>query len=328
MPSISVIIAVYNDKKYVGECIESILSQTFTDFELILVDDGSTDGTGDILREYASADSRIVLEVKKSNTGIAASRNRGFELSRGTFIAVIDSDDRARPERLREQLEFLSSHGAIGGVGTFQEYIGMYGEHLDIREITQGEGDITDLCTGIVPISHTTCMFRREVLESVGGYRTQFERSVDYDLLLRIQEKYRLFNMGRVLTEHRFSSSRGTVRERKKQMLYMELARQLALERKDKGEDCLQRGDESAYVALKRSIFGTKRIPRFMEISSNYLYWARRMYHRGPIGYARKFVMFSIKHNPLNLKALVYAVFLYAGSGTREYLKGFKKKLF
>src|SRR5687768_486166 len=108
--------AVYNGERFLREAVESVLGQTLVDIELVVVDDGSTDATAEILDEYAAADSRVVVETW-ANAGRAAARNRGFQLARGPLVAVLDADDVARPERLEVQQRFLEAHGRVGGVG-------------------------------------------------------------------------------------------------------------------------------------------------------------------------------------------------------------------
>ena len=118
MPLVSVVMPVFNGEKFLVEAIESILSQTFTDFELIIVDDGSTDGSADIIRAYAEQDSRIRFVQLAENMGEAGARNAGIAVASGKYIAAMDCDDISLPERLRMQVEFLESTSPIDGVGS------------------------------------------------------------------------------------------------------------------------------------------------------------------------------------------------------------------
>lgn len=108
-PAVSVMMLVYNTRRYVEAAVRSILDQTWTDFELILIDDGSNDGSEEILRRLAAEDARIRL-VSRENRGIVASRNEAVGLARGRFIAVMDSDDLSRPDRLARQVEYLDAN--------------------------------------------------------------------------------------------------------------------------------------------------------------------------------------------------------------------------
>lgn len=118
LPKISVIMPVLNGEKYLNQAIESILNQTFTDFELIVVDDGSTDQTPEILRAYAELDDRARIVTNPENKGIGYSRNRGVATSRGEYIANLDADDWSMPERFDKQVNFLNQHPEISVLGT------------------------------------------------------------------------------------------------------------------------------------------------------------------------------------------------------------------
>ncbi|MBD3425620.1 MAG: glycosyltransferase [Candidatus Omnitrophica bacterium] len=324
-PLVSVLTAVYNGEKHIAQCVESVLRQDLRDLEFIVVDDGSSDSTPEILRTYAEKDGRIKYFRNASNEGISLSRNRAFGLSSAPYVAVMDGDDVSLPARLGEQLRFLEEHSEYGGCGTFQQYIDGEGIIMDISEPLQKPGDIGDMLEDPSQISHSTCMFRRGVIESVGGYRKEFKRAVDYDLFLRLQEVTRLCNVPEVLHLHRVHLARGTIRERKRQLGYSQIAKRLAIQRRENGKDVLQKGDAHAFEKMKKEVFGVFGAPSWMEISSNYLYWAHRIYHRGPIGFARRLAAGSIRQNPLNAKAWLYIGFLYLPEKFRAVLVGAKR---
>ena len=117
MPAVSVILSVYNGEKYLAEAIDSILAQTFSDFELIIVDDGSSDSTASIARAYAQRDSRIRFMQLARNMGLADARNHGIAAARGEFATMMDADDISLPQRLEKQVGFLRANPAIGGRG-------------------------------------------------------------------------------------------------------------------------------------------------------------------------------------------------------------------
>ncbi|MGO9953181.1 MAG: glycosyltransferase family 2 protein, partial [Dissulfurispiraceae bacterium] len=117
MPEISVLMSCYNASKYLAEAIESILNQTFDNFEFIAIDDGSRDNTSDILKDYARADSRIIL-LEKENTGLTNSLNIGLKTARGKWIARMDADDVSLPNRFEDQLEFVQVHAGVILLGT------------------------------------------------------------------------------------------------------------------------------------------------------------------------------------------------------------------
>src|SRR5262245_21907442 len=117
-PRVTVLIPVYNRVQYVAVAIESILAQHFTNFELLLIDDGSTDGSLEVLRSY-TADPRVRLLRNESNLGIPRTRNKGVALARGEYVAMLDSDDYAYPTRLGRQVDFLDRHPDYALVGTW-----------------------------------------------------------------------------------------------------------------------------------------------------------------------------------------------------------------
>ena len=137
VPKISVVMPVYNGEKYLREAIESILDQTYQDFEFIMVNDASTDGSGSILSEFANLDQRIRILTNESNLGIAGATNRGIAQARGEYIALMDQDDISLPERFEKQVEFLSNHPDISVLGTnsiILEEDGTYHYRRDVLE--------------------------------------------------------------------------------------------------------------------------------------------------------------------------------------------------
>ena len=132
-PLISVIMPAYNAEKYIGEAIESILNQTLKDFELIIVNDASTDSTGNIIKSYAEKDSRIVVLVNENNLNIAGSLNRGISVAKGTFIARMDADDIALPERLEMQAKVMSENPQVAVVGNDIQLINESGVVIGYR---------------------------------------------------------------------------------------------------------------------------------------------------------------------------------------------------
>ncbi len=204
-PVISVIMPVYNAERYVGEAVRSILGQTRGDFELIIVDDGSTDGSGAILRGLAGKDGRIQL-VSRANTGLTRALNEAAGLARGEFLARMDADDVAMAERLARQVEYMEGHGdcvAVGGAAACMTAEGWEidtwlppGEHEEIDRL-----HIEGLGTGL---AHPAVLMRREAFERAGGYRAECEPAEDLDLWLRLAEGGgRLGNVREVVLRYR-----------------------------------------------------------------------------------------------------------------------------
>src|SRR5262245_27160007 len=128
LPKVSVVMPVYNREKYVGKAIESVLTQTFTNFELLVIDDGSTDRSRAIVQSYV--DARIRLFCNDANEGIPKTRNKAIALARGEYIAFVDSDDWVYPERLAKQVAFLDRHGDYVAVGTWTDWMDDTGRSL------------------------------------------------------------------------------------------------------------------------------------------------------------------------------------------------------
>src|SRR5262245_27060483 len=129
---LSVVMSVYDGETYLADAFDSILNQTARDFEFIVVDDGSTDGTADILAHYRRADDRIKIRTHPANLGIVASANDGCGLATGRYIARMDADDLCAPDRFERQLDYLAVHPEIGVLGTWFRVIGDDGATIEI----------------------------------------------------------------------------------------------------------------------------------------------------------------------------------------------------
>lgn len=203
-PKVSILMGVYNCEKYLGEVIESLLAQTMSDFEFIIVNDGSTDGTADILDLYASKDQRIRI-ITQENQGVGRSVNRALQLVRGNYIARSDADDFSYPERLEQQVDFLESNPEVLAVGTSIMLVDPLGIPLGLRameykheaieaELLKGNGSA--LCQPSV-------MMRTNAMKSIGGYDSRWRVTEDLDLFLRLAEVGRLANIPEVLVNWR-----------------------------------------------------------------------------------------------------------------------------
>ena len=192
-PKITVFIPVYNREKFIGEAIESILAQTFSDFEILLVDDGSTDHSVDKIRSFS--DSRIRLVCHEENLGIPKTRNKGVELARGQYMAMLDSDDRAYPNRLEKQLAFLDAHPEYAQVGSWCRMIDAQGRILKkIKRQPVLPDDIHAQFLFRCAMSNRSIMARTAILQEY-RYRNDFPRCQDYELHVRLAKKYKLGNI-------------------------------------------------------------------------------------------------------------------------------------
>lgn len=203
LPTVSVLMPAHNAERYLGEAVESILGQTFRDFEFLIVDDGSTDRSRAILERYAAQDPRIRL-TSRPNTGYAAALNELLGLARGELVARMDADDVALPERLGRQVEYLRAHPDVICVGTAVQLIDEAGRFLRDRHPGLDHEAIQERAlAGDCALNHPSVMMRRAALEAVGGYHVEFMPAEDLDLWLRLGEIGRLTNLPDVLMKYR-----------------------------------------------------------------------------------------------------------------------------
>ncbi|MEW6008112.1 MAG: glycosyltransferase [Candidatus Omnitrophota bacterium] len=236
LPKVSVIISAYNAQKYLKEALDSILNQTFSEFELIIINDGSTDKTGVMLREVT--DKRVTVFNNLSNIGLTKSLNNGLKLARGEYIARMDLDDISLPQRLQLQVEFLENHPSFGLVGTAVVQIDEMGKEIaKINLFTESEQIKKELMLGN-QFYHGSIMFRRTCLEKVGLYREEFKYAQDYDLYLRIAEYFDLANLPDFLYKWRLIDNSISIEKKSQQDKYAALARECA-KRRRKGRDDL-----------------------------------------------------------------------------------------
>jgi len=192
---ISVLMCVYNGDVFLAAALESILSQTFTDFELIIVDDASTDKTSQILAEYAQNDSRVKLLKNTKNLGLTKSLNIGLKAAQGKYIARMDADDIAKPERFMTQYWFMEEHPTLAAIGSFVDVIDEFGKTLGEKKLAVSYEDIKSNMLFNNQFIHSTLFFRIDILKENGGYNEDFKKSQDYDLMLRLCSKYPVANL-------------------------------------------------------------------------------------------------------------------------------------
>ena len=204
-PAISVVMPVYNAERYLAEAVGSILSQTFGDFEFLIVDDGSTDGSPAILRRFEASDPRVRL-VSRPNTGYLVALNEMLGRARGELIARMDADDIALPDRFERQVAFLRANPDHLVVGSRVLLIDPEGDPLCEWNFDRTHEEIDeahlDGSKGGV-ISHPSAMMRRGAVMDLGGYRPEYYTCEDLDLWLRLAERGRLANLPETLLKYR-----------------------------------------------------------------------------------------------------------------------------
>lgn len=229
-PRVSVLMSVYNGKAYLREAVESILSQSFTDFEFIITNDGSTDGTLDILKEYAAKDKRIQIVNNPKNIGLTKSLNEAILKARGEYIARMDADDISYPDRLKLQVEFFNSHPSYGLVGAWGIEIDDKGNEVNRRKLPTKPEELMRALIIYNPFFHSSIMIRKSVFQEVGVYNGMWRYAQDYELYFRISTLYDIANLPIFLTAQRRSSLSVTESKNKEQAFFAVRARKRALQ--------------------------------------------------------------------------------------------------
>jgi glycosyltransferase involved in cell wall biosynthesis len=279
---ISVVIPFKNAQDFIIEALESVLCQTGVYFEIIMINDGSTDNSVKLVSSYKTGRSKLSI-LNSPNMGLVGALNFGISQAKGKYIARLDSDDTMLENRLKIQSNFLDSHPEVGVVGTQFTYMDALGNSLNKSShypVTKQELliRIKDSCC----IAHPTVMFRKSLVQGLGGYRSQFIHAEDYDLWLRVSEQVDLMNIDLPLTSYRMHPNQVSVIKRKEQELATKAAQISHLVRigkingiKDtpKTSDDLKSWVDNAERILKRNDF----FYFFSMVRKNKsrIYWAR-----------------------------------------------------
>lgn len=207
MPAVSVLLPVYNAERYLAEAIESILKQSFTDFEFLITDDGSTDRSRQILQTYAAQDRRIRLHLR-DNKGLIYTLNEMLQQAQGEFLARMDADDIATPQRLALQVDFLQQHPEVVCVGGAFDLIDPQGRTVQWIPMPQPNDEIQQmLLIGRTIINHPCALIRRAALLQIGGYDATMKTVEDLDMLLRLGEIGQLANLPETVLKYRFHTN-------------------------------------------------------------------------------------------------------------------------
>ena len=199
---LSVIMAVYNGEKYIKEAIDSVLNQSFTDFEFIIVNDGSTDGTVSILANYT--DKRIQV-IHQQNAGLSKSLNKGISMAKGKYIARMDDDDKCHTDRLTKQLEYLLANSGIALVGSNANIIDEEGNFLYTSQLPTNVTS-SEIFYESSPFFHSSVVFKKEVFNQCGGYPEDIIHHFE-DILLwkRMFDYGKMANLNEPLIDYRIT---------------------------------------------------------------------------------------------------------------------------
>jgi len=217
VPRLSVIMSAYNSERYIDESIRSILNQSFRDFEFLIVDDGSTDKTLEILKRYSSEDARVKVIRNKVNVGLSRSLNIGIKETRGEYVARQDADDISTPDRLNKQIEFMQSNQDVSVSGTFYSMIDKDKQPLYKFRMPVKDSEIKKWLKEVNCFCHGSAMFKKKDIKEAGLYPEQYECSQDYALWLTMSRTHKLANIPEFLYTLRLHENARSVKDKVKQ---------------------------------------------------------------------------------------------------------------
>ncbi len=228
-PKVSIIMGVYNGGEFLRESVRSVLGQTFKDFELIIVNDASSDGSAEIIKELQNTDDRIKLLNNSTNLGLTKTLNIGIQASRGEYLARLDSGDLCSTDRLEKQVRFLEANRGVGLLGSFMHIINTHGEI--IKEVTYPTED-QEIKRDLIkynPFVHSSIMFRKSVGEKAGFYDEDFRYAQDYFFYFKLFPFTKFANLPLYLVKYRHMPNSITSTKNKKQMYFANKARAWAI---------------------------------------------------------------------------------------------------
>lgn len=235
-PKISVLMPVHNGGAWLRAALDSILAQDFPDFELLAIDDASTDDSPQVLQAYAERESRMRV-LHPPQRGLVAALNCGIAAARAPFLARLDADDCARPQRLGRQLRYLEAHPDIGVLGTWAETIDEGGTVIGRLTPETAPHKLKVLLARTNPFVHSSIMARADLVRRLGGYRAAFEAAEDHDLWLRMSEMAETANLPEFLTLYRWHRANVSQRKEIRAAFSVRLAQRSAAARRRTGKD-------------------------------------------------------------------------------------------
>lgn len=293
-PKVTILMSVYNGEKYLGEAIDGILNQTFKDFEFLIINDGSTDSTAEILQSYQ--DPRIKIINNEKNMGLTKSLNKGLKIAKGEYIARQDGDDVSLPTRLEEQISFLDKNKEVGLLGTAWYIIDENSQEIRISKPTDGKYVVHFMC-------HGTALIRKDCLKKVGLYREVFEYAQDYDLWLRIADEFEVRNIRKPLYKRRVHDVSISLNKKMQQDLYASLAIEMMEERRKTGKDRLSRADQEEAARIRNQRLRVSGIKKSRILSHSYCIWSQAAFAVGEYKGSLIYTIESLVWYALNYQA-------------------------
>jgi len=298
-PLITVLMPAYNAERYIAEAIASVLQQSFTNFELVIVNDGSTDGTRNVISTFR--DKRIKL-IDQPNMGVAAALNTGLAYATAPYIARFDADDVCYPERLEKQLAFLLNNPEYILVGSDADYILENGDFLfSFQCIAHTHHEIMEKLYFYCPFIHPAVMYRKDSVCNAGGYPTNAHNFEDYLLWTNIAKAGKLHNLAEPLIKYRLNPASVTIDERWRGKRFRRLKRQAIT----RGSITDNEGDELLEIIREQDV------PRIKQGSYHALCGKKFLTNNYKPARARKHVRKAIKIHPFRIDNYLLFVVSY-----------------
>lgn len=291
-PRVSVLMPVYNSAAYLAAAIDSVVTQSFRDWELLIIDDGSDDGSAHVAAAKARSDSRINV-TSRENRGLIATRNELLAAARGEFVAWVDSDDIAHPDRFQRQLDYLTLHPDHVCVGSDARQIDPDGRRLACERYPVDDAGIRAEQRSGGGIRFPTTMMRRDAVAKAGPFREPFRIGEDFDLLLRLGEVGLLGNIAEELYLYRQHPNSTVATLGDHWFLYRDAILSLAEQRRLEGSDHLQRGGSIDLPTTRPTSASGK-------IVQSYRHWASQLLQEDRPLDASRYVLKALRMAPLD----------------------------
>lgn len=297
IPCVSVLMPVYNAERFLKSAVDSILSQSFSDFELVAINDGSTDSSLDILESYSDQRIRIISNTR--NLGLITTLNNGLKEARAEYVARMDADDVSHPERLEKQVRYLDKNPNTVMVGSWGIYIDEAGCNLFPIQPPHHSKEMRKALFKFNCFIHPSVMFRKIPVLSAGGYNEKAQHAEDYDLWLRLSESFSLANIPEVLVSYRIHADQISLRKISRQRKIANVCRIWALSRRQgMGLTICSESIDFSSPTWWHKITGAENT-----VGSDFLHWSWIYRVAGNKKLARKLAFRAFIQSPLSLKA-------------------------
>jgi len=320
-PKVSALMTVCNGARWLEASVRSVLEQDFPDFELVVIDDGSTDATPEILAGFNDPRLRV---FRVPRAGRTPALNKGLVLARGEYVAIVDSDDISLPSRFREQAAFLDDNPDYVMVGSAYGRIGPDGEDLGADKVPTDDAGIRSALAGGNQFMHGSVMFRADVVLGIGGYREFFRYSQDYDLWLRLVHHGKVANLPLVLYKWRVNPFGITITRAKEQRRFQALARKFYRQRLAGGFDDLDLSEDGESAPGKPE--ATDPSDRLSRCNFHF-YWGKSNFLVGRVDQARRHFYLGLKLCPFSVRHWLYFGLSHVPSSTVRLFRNLVQRL-